>query len=155
MSKNRHLEKEKLEAEIARSLSVVKMKEAHKQIEDIEKLRKQASIRSISERVSLCHGTCTGFANAVIEAKKADPSLRSDVKIEDDAHSRRFINSVMTLYESIRFDLQKTLDIKKEDFEKLFPEIILDSSTYDSTTTDLACLNIQLADMKAYCLRSL
>jgi hypothetical protein len=33
-------EKEELDAEIARSLSVLKMKEAHKQIEDVEKLRK-------------------------------------------------------------------------------------------------------------------
>jgi hypothetical protein len=48
MSEDKHLEeKEKLESEIARSLSVVKMKEVHKQIEDIEKLRKQASIKSI------------------------------------------------------------------------------------------------------------
>lgn len=38
---NKNKEKEKLDAEISRSLSVVKMKEAHKQIVDVEKLRKK------------------------------------------------------------------------------------------------------------------
>jgi hypothetical protein len=36
-------EKEKWDAEAARSLSVVKLKKVHKQIEDIEKLRKTLS----------------------------------------------------------------------------------------------------------------
>jgi len=55
MGEDKHLkEREKLEAEISRSLSVAKIKEAYKQIEDIEKLRKQASIKSISERISFC-----------------------------------------------------------------------------------------------------
>ena len=49
----RFTEKEKLEAEIARSLSVVKMKEAHKQIEDIERSRKKAAFQSIIARIDL------------------------------------------------------------------------------------------------------
>ena len=46
-------EQKKLEAEIARSLSVVKMKEAHKQIEDIERSRKKAAIQSIIRESTL------------------------------------------------------------------------------------------------------
>ena len=54
MSKDKHLkEREKLEAEISRSLSVAKMKAAHKQIEEIEKSRKRSVILSTIQRLDV------------------------------------------------------------------------------------------------------
>lgn len=156
MSEDKHLEKrEKLEAEIERSLTVVKVKEAHKQIEDIEKLRKQASIRSISERVSFCTGLSKGFVDSITEIMKEDPSLKLDWKLKDNGFSRKMVNTIMAMYESIRFDLQRTIDIKKEDFDRLFPKTEYDFATYGLIAPNLLCLNMQLTDMKNYCKRLL
>jgi len=70
MSKDKPLEeKEKLEAEIERSLSVVKMKEVHKQIEEIEKLRKQATVKSICERILHCVEVSKSLAGFLVKAK--------------------------------------------------------------------------------------
>ena len=156
MSEDKHLEeKEKLEAEIARSLSVVKVKEVHKQIEDVEKLRKQASIKSISERILSLIEICNGLSIGTVEAKKENPHITSDMKIEGNDGAGKMLLTAKTLYDSICFDLQRTIDVKKEDFDRLFPKIELDFTTYGSVAPSLVCLKIQLIDMKNYCLRLL
>ena len=66
-------EKEKLDAEVARSLSVVKVKEAHKQIEEVEKLRKKSAITSIIERLNFNIGFCKTIASTLSEIKKENP----------------------------------------------------------------------------------
>jgi len=160
MSEDKHLEeKEKLETEISRSLSVVKMKETHKQIEDIEKLRKQASIKSICERISYCIKISRFLAKAVgkaeekVEDRKLD--LELTLKIKEDGFTIKILNTIIKIYESIYFDFQKAIDVKKEDFDRLFPKVELNFTTYASITTNLICLDMGLTDMKNYCLRLL
>jgi len=158
MSEDKHLEeKDKIETEIIRSLSVAKMKEAHKQIEDIEKLRKQASISSISGRVSFCIGMIKGLMDGIAKAKRGNPNQKFDLKIGVSDSTKKMLNTIMAMYESICFDLQRTIDIKKEDFDRLFPKIKIESSftTYSSIVPDLICLRMQLIDMNYYCLRLL
>jgi hypothetical protein len=157
MSEDKHLEeREKLEAEIERSLSVVKMKEAHKQIEDIEKLRKQASIKSINERIIYCLEMNKRFANIMIEMRNDKQYEKIfDLKLAISDSIKRHLDSIKAMYESICFDLQKTIDIKGEDFDRLFPKIELNFSTYASIVPNLNCLTMHLVDMKNYCLRLL
>jgi len=155
MSEDKHLEeKEKLDAEISRSLSVVKVKEAHKQIEDIEKLRKQASIKSICERISFCLNKSNSIVHGLIETRK-EKSKRLNIKLTDSGSTKKYMNHIIAIYESICFDLQRTIDIKKEDFDRLFPKIEFNFSTYESIIPNLNCLSMQLIDMKNYCLRLL
>jgi hypothetical protein len=147
-------EKEKLEAEIARSLAVVKVKETHKQIEDIEKLRKQAAIKSIVERLSLNIETCNQLSINFARLSKDYADVFAS-RISDDTATRKYLQNIMQTYESIRFDLQKSLDIKPEDFDKLFPKAEMNISTYELVGSTVDCLSKQLADMKAYCTRLL
>jgi hypothetical protein len=154
---DKHLEeRERLDAEISRSLSVVKMKEAHKQIEEIEKLRKQASIKSVNARILFCLKISRGMADTLIEMKK-DKQYEEffGLKLTVSNFTKKYLDNVRAIYESIYFDFQKTIDIKKEDFDRLFPKIELDFSTYEAIAPDLTCLNMQLIDMKNYCLRLL
>lgn len=152
MSKDKHLkEREKLEAEISRSLSVVKMKEAHKQIEDIEKLRRQASIKSVCERISLC----IEINRAMIDAFQKEHPKATNMKIKDSGFVSKYLDKVIAIYGSIYFDLQKTINIKEEEFNRLFPKTEYNFDTYESVKINLLCLNIQLMDMKKYCLRLL
>jgi hypothetical protein len=155
MGEDKHLEeKEKLDTEISRSLSVVKMKEAHKQIEDIEKLRKQASIKSIYQRISFCLVMSKAMTNAMLEIGKKFPTLKLDWTIDTDS-TKKYLDSIMAIYESICLDLQRTIDIKKEDFDRLFPKIEFDFSTYKAIIPNISCLNMRLIDMENYCLRLL
>ena len=156
-SEDKHLEeKEKLEAEIGRSLSVVKIKEVHKQIEDIEKLRKQASIKSICERITFCLEISKALAVELVEIGKDKHYEKSfGLKLIDSDSTKRFLDSIKAMYESILFDLQKTIDVKKEDFDRLFPKIEFNFSTYESIAPNMNCLDIQLIDMRNYCLRLL
>lgn len=56
-SKDKRLEeKEKTEAEIERSMSVVREKQAHMQIEEVERIRKKPAILSIIERIDTNFG---------------------------------------------------------------------------------------------------
>jgi hypothetical protein len=155
MEDKNHKEIEKLEREIERSLNVVKMKELHKQIEDIERLRKQISIRSINERILLCFDVSKGVMNALLELKEKDTYHVFSQKIPIGNSTLKAVTTIITTYESICFDLQRTLDIKKEDFDKLFPKIDFIPITYDQIPSNLNCLNLRLMDMRNYCLRLL
>lgn len=155
MSKDKHLEeKEKLDTEISRSLSVVKMKEAHRQIEDIEKLRKQASIKSVYQRISFCLEMSKALTNAILDTKKRFPNLELDWTTDTES-TKKYLDTIMATYESICLDLQRTIDIKKEDFDRLFPRIEFNFSTYESIIPNLGCLSMRLIDMQNYCLRLL
>jgi hypothetical protein len=149
---DKNLEKEKLEREIQRSLSVVKMKEAHKQIEDIEKLRKQLSIKSIYERISSCLQTSSEVNRTMMNVEKQDSKM---LQLSISEEVKKILNTIIATYESICFDLQRTLDIKKEDFDKLFPKMEFNFSTFSLVISNLLALCIRLEDMKKYCLRLL
>ena len=155
MSKDKRFEeKEKLDAEIARSLSVIKMKEAHKKIEEVEKLRKRAAIQSINDRLSLNIRISKQIV-AVVQKVKKEYKGMFDLEMPVSSDIRKYLNHVMVTYESIRFDFQTSIDVKKEDFDRLFPKIEANFSTYNSIVATLICLNGQMLDMKAYCSRLL
>ena len=145
---------EKLQAEIKRSLHVVKMKEMHKQIEEIEKLRKQASITSICKRIKHYSSLLLVVHNTSLEFKKKNPDFFKS-KITESDPIKPILDQITKMYESIRFDLQRTINIKKEDFDRLFPEIKFDFTTYDSIPTVLISVHIQITDMLNYCSRLL
>jgi hypothetical protein len=155
MSKDKRLEeKEKLDAEILRGLSVVKMKKTHKQIEDIEKLRKKSAILSINERLSLNISITKSIVTTMLEAKK-EYKVTFDLEVPADSPLRKPLNQLVATYESIRFDLLRNIDIKEEDFDRLFPKIEVKFRTYDSIANELYCLICQMEDMKTYCMRLL
>ena len=152
MSKDKRFEeKGKLDAEIARSLSVIKMKEAHKKIEEVEKLRKRAAILSIIDRLSLNIEISKNIVEAMQEVKEEYKKL--DFEMPVGSYLKEYLNHVMVTYESIRFDFQTSIDVKKEDFDRLFPKIEANFSTYNSILPNLICLNGQMLDMTKYCMR--
>jgi len=154
----RFTEKEKLEAEIARSLSVVKMKEAHKQIEDIERSRKKAAFQSIIARIDLSsqmnESFRKGFDQALAGRENSQVLIDSKSQIENKK-LLRLLENVAAKYESIYLDVQRNIDVSKEDFSKMFPKLQNDFSTLDILSSTLMFINFQLIDMKAYCLRLL
>ena len=153
---NRLKEKEKLDAEIARSLSVVKVKEAHKQIEDVEKARKKSAITSIRMRLDSNMMMAKGVMDGVSEGQKINPKISlKKVIIKSGDGTNEMINMIISTFESIRFDLEENINVNKQDFDILFPKISLNFDTYDSIIPNLTCLSIHMNDLKHYCLRLL
>ena len=153
-SKDKRLEqKERNEAETARSLSVVEMKEAHKQIEEIDKARKKPSILSIIERLENNEESTLNMIKTLQDTHKRYPEEYLLVKPHplSDSH----FNSLFQIYESIRFDLQKTIDMKSEDFERIFPKLKFSTESFIIVANHLAFMIRQMKDMKAYCKRLL
>jgi tRNA nucleotidyltransferase/poly(A) polymerase len=148
-SKDKRLEeKEKWDAETERSLSVARFKKAHKEIEDTEKERKRPAILSICKRIDFS-------IKDIIQTAKlfnknpflANLSLSQRVLIH--------VQNYQENYDSIRADLQKSLEIKDEDMKKLFPEIEIDETNYGHVTASLSNIMTQLRHMKFYCERLL
>jgi hypothetical protein len=140
-------EKEKLEAEVERSLAVARMKEAHMKIEDIEKVRKRSALLSVRKRIA---NTMTDFTN---EAKILNETESTNLAI--DPRTEAYLLDDERTYRSVRADFQKTLEIKDEDMKKLFPEIEIERDTSSNAGTSLLCIVYQLADMNVYCERML
>ncbi|MGD0451025.1 MAG: hypothetical protein ABSA79_08250 [Candidatus Bathyarchaeia archaeon] len=147
-------EKEKLEAEIERSMSVVRMKQAHMEIEQAEKARKKPAIISIIDRIDTHCGLIYGVYQSLTELKKTSPNL-FQVKVYEGLNDITGMSTLVKTFESIRYDLQRNIDIKDEDFDKLFPKLTLKFETGDNALTSMICLNVQMMDMKNYCKRLL
>jgi hypothetical protein len=162
-SKDKRLEdKEKLETEITRSLSVAKMKETHKQIEDIEKSRKKTTVQSIIDRITLSMATNIAIVNGLDVVIKASKEKHKDKEKEveailnqelDDENLKVYFTAPIENYESIRLDIQRNCEIK--DFDKLFPRLQNKSKSPNSITSFLPILDFQLADMQLYLKRML
>ena len=154
MGKDKHLkEKEKLEGEISRSLSVAKMKAVHKQIEEIEKSRKRSGILSITERFDI---NITLLRSVVEELNSKRNEIPKDwLNKKLSVNNSLELNYIASTYESIYLDFQKSTDTKPEDLNKLFPKIVIDFSTFTRIISTIACICTQMIDMKAYCLRLL
>jgi hypothetical protein len=152
---NKSKDKEKLDAEIARSLSVVKLKEARKQIEDVEKLRKKSAILSINQRLDFSMRITKEMVDLLIDMKKDYPEALFDSKISPEFVTESVLGTVLQTYESIRFDLQRNIDVKNEDFERLFPRPIMNFDSWNQVINTLGCILMQMHDMKMYCLRLL
>ena len=152
---NKNKEKEKLDAEIARILSVLKMKEAHKQIEDVEKLRKKSAILSINQRLDFCLRITKEMVDLLSGMKKDYPEVLFDSKISPEFVTESLLGTVLQTYESIRFDLQRNIYLKNEDFERLFPQSKINFESWNKVIDSLGCVMMQMNDMKMYCLRLL
>ena len=117
----------------------------------MKKLRKRAAILSIIDRLSLNVETSESIVEAIQEFQKDVNADFWEMPIRGNV--RKYINHVVVTYESIRFDFQTSIDIKKEDFDRLFPKIEYNFSTFSSINSNLICLNSQMLDMMAYCRR--
>jgi hypothetical protein len=146
-------EKEKLEAEFEKTISIVKVKKAHKSIEDIEKLRKSPNIKPIIDRIDNNLEVINQINNTFTNLKKDDPKMNLNFKLDKDYLLQNLLNFLISTFESIQFDLEKICDINKQNFEKLFPNISMNFDSYFSTNLNLLCFKRELLDMKAYCIR--
>jgi len=154
-SKDKRLdEKERLEAEIERSLAVVRMKEVHRQIEEVEKSRKRSAILSIIERLNINLGVNKGILEVFTAIQNKFPEKLLSQKLPDGYNSVA-LNSIVKTYESIRFDLQRNFDAKNEEFDRLFPKQTFNSETMQNIIMSVMQMTLQMMDMKAYCLRLL
>ena len=147
-SKNKRLEeKEKLEAELERSLAVAKVKEAHKQIEETEKLRKRSVTYSIRRRIVALLININSMLQVLGDAKFSKLSVPEGVV----SHIERFEQ----IYASIIYDFQKSLDLGEEAMTKMFPIAKVRRDKVDHATVDLMNLCYQLQQMVEYCERVL
>jgi hypothetical protein len=131
-------EKEKIDAETQRSLAAAEMKRAHKMIDDIEKTRKLPAIRSVRQRIDAHMVSLAGLADMFRKLPFGRNPIYSDEIKESTIRNWQ-------IYESIRYDFQKTLDIKEQDMEKLFPSIDLGFSFF------LRLLSIALLCLSRIC----
>jgi hypothetical protein len=148
-NKDRRLEeKEKLEAEAERSIAVAKMKQAHKLIEDTEKSRKRSAVMSICKRIENQIKDIQSLIDAMDKTQAVLPPTRGTVFGEA-------IEGIFRTYDSVRYDIQKTLEIKDDDFAKLFPKKEPNTQSIPLAKTSLVLLWDQLRDMRIYCERLL
>jgi hypothetical protein len=142
-------EKEKWDAEVARSLSVVELKKAHKQIEDVEKLRKRDAVLSIKDRIVSLLSLCQKVTQSIDDVTKGFPQNKVETTPVGDI-TIKYVKTIVSIYSSIRLDFEKNLDTGKENFVKLFPQLEIDSTNYSMLMASLTCLGLQLGDMLAY-----
>jgi hypothetical protein len=140
-------EKEKQEAELERSLAVAKVKASHKQIEEIERLRKRPIARSICSRIRSFLLIIQPTMNALSE-----PDFRNLPLTGDGASAT---DNIEETYNSIRHDFQKNLDIGEEGMAKMFPVIKFRRDSLRHVSNDLAAIATQLSQMYSYCERLL
>lgn len=143
----------KLQAEIARSLSVVEMKKVHCQIEEVEKNRKKPAILSIIERIDFTRRLCASVEKHVSALRKKDKVFFNSPFPEYYDVKKSPMEVVIESFESLRLDLKRNIDIREEDFEKLFPNIIQDFKTPNDILYCLNSMQVKLTDMKNYCKR--
>jgi hypothetical protein len=148
-SKEKRLEeKERVEADAERSYAVAKMKKAHKLIEDVEKLRKHSALQSICERVDNHIQNVMSLGGVMHKSEDETPPTQGTVFGEA-------IESIIRIYNSIRYDIQKTLEMKDEDLERLFPKLQIKTTSDHLAVVGLLNMSDQLLDMRIYCERML
>ena len=149
--KDKRIQIEKLETELKRSLKVVGVKQAHKQIEDIEKLRRKSAIISVIERINLSLNVNNGVLQGLNNAKKDFSKEFLNEKIPDFSPTE--LNIITNTFDAVRYDIQQTAEIRNEDFNKLFPKPQLSFESIADIGMSIINVCIQLEDMKAYCQR--
>ena len=148
-NKNKRLaDKETLEAEAERSIAVARMKQAHKLIEDTEKLRKRSAILSICKRVSNTIESADSMAKLLFESTQT-------FNLTWKTATGNIIQQMVRTYESIRYDLKRTMNVKDDDFEKLFPEVEINIGTFGLAGSSMLNICEQLKDIRIFCERFL
>jgi hypothetical protein len=147
-SKDRRLEeKEKLEAELERSLAVAKVKAAHKQIEDTERLRKSLVALSICKRISSLGNLLANVIEVLNNVKYKDFRLNETMVSATQNYKRTYL--------SIRYDFQTNLNIGKEGMESMFPLLEIRTDIVGHLNIDLMAVSQQMVQMHDYCARLL
>jgi len=141
-------EKEKLDAETQRSIAVAEMKKAHKLIEDTEKMRKRPILQSVCLRIDDHIKTLAGSGKVFGEPPFADNKILAD-------NAKQIIKSNYEIYESIRFDFQKSMEIRDEEMDRLFPKIEMETTDGWSVSNLFYRISQQLRHMRIYCMRLL
>jgi|GEM_PF-1350920 site-specific recombinase XerC len=138
-------------AETNRANSVAQLKNAHKQIEEIEKERKRPAVQSVQERIKNHAQQLLILLDDsdIQKIKKSTSDSPSATKLYYDWITKN-VKRAMDMYESIRYDYQKVLDIKNEDFERLFPKIIIEKESTDEINHKLMCMLEQELHMRLY-----
>lgn len=141
-------QKERVDAETQRSLSVAEMKKAHMLIEETEKSRKRPILLSICSRIEYHIKLLVSSMEMLGMPSFALNKILSDNILDD-------LNDLAQGYESIRFDFQRSMEIKEEEMNKLFPNIRIDLTSGYNAASTLSRMTRQLVHMKLYCERML
>jgi hypothetical protein len=118
------------------------------EIEDTEKIKKRPTVLSICKRIDFYIADIQSVLDVLLE----------DQSIDEQSLSQRTLLNLQTYketYDSIRSDLQKSIELNDEAMMKLFPEIEIDKTNYGHTTDSLFNMIAQLRHMKLYCERLL
>lgn len=103
-SKGKWLEEtEKLEAELERSLAVAKVKAAHKQIEETEKLRKRSVTYSICRRITILLGNIHSLLQVFGDAKFWKLSVPEGVALNIEGFEQTYVSITPSLKEQVKF----------------------------------------------------
>lgn len=141
----RRKEARKLRAEAERSYEVVRAKLAHGAIEEVERLRKGASIRSLHERI-IIHAKLMG-----INIKSLGTSFQKKYPFIPEEMEN--VREQMRTYESIRTDFKEVMGLSDERLKRLFPKISSYFETRLQAITVFINMLSQEAQMEAYSLR--
>lgn len=147
-------EKEKWDAEVARGLSVVEVKKVHRQIEDVERLRKRDAILSIRDRITSLSAYLNNIIDSIHELKKKNPNADM-AGFSVGPLTLKYVNAGFTRYKSIRLDMERNIDVGKENFDKIFPMLEIESTSYSFLGASVSCIYFQLNDMNDYLKRLL
>jgi hypothetical protein len=150
--KEKSREIEKLRQEINRSKLVAEMKKAHRIIEKIESNRKTKTIFSLCKRL---HSHMTQLHNSIRTSiafmKKMDDS-------DPEKYPAEFKDEIIEgiqIYESIRYDFQKSMQLTDKDMEILFPKIEVHMDDMIRAHSNLGSIISQEIQMFNYCERVL
>lgn len=124
------------------------MKKAHKLIEETEKSRKRPALESVCHRIDISVNDISRYVSMLVEKPFAEKEISSD-------NVKQNIHFLFKTYESVRYDLQKTMDIKEDDMNKLFPKVEFTLTDGYSTSASLLNVHRQLRHMRLYCERML
>ncbi len=126
-----------------------------KSIEDKEELPKPAELQSIIKRLDEHCGKIKVLADGFEAAQSKNPNFSIDQPFDSTKSSmtRTLLMNTLATYKSIRSDLQKTVQVKSDEFDNLFPKLEINFETYYSVALSLLNLIYQMQHMKIYCRR--
>lgn len=140
-------EKEEALAEADRAIAVAKMKEAHGQIELVQKGRKSSPVLSIGKRIdALC--------DWMIRYLKPVTPLDLQSSVSYLAAGMKVYWGIVREYDSIRRDFREVMEINEEHMNGLFPRVDTNLADVTQEIHNLANMNLQLEQMGLYLLRA-
>lgn len=126
-----------------------------KSIEDKEEVPKRAELQLIIKRLDEHCGKIKILTDGFEVAQSKNPNFSIDQPFDSTKSSmtRTLLMNTVATYNSIRSDLQKTVQVKSNEFENLFPKLEINFETYYSVALSLLNLIYQMQHMKIYCRR--